>query len=129
MTELKKAPEGFDEDRREFLATCAWAAATVGAGGLALAGCGTTSSGSCTTDGTTMTVGSSGGHVHTSATVSAADVSAGAAKTVTLGTSSGHSHTVAISAANFASLASGNSVTLTSSSDSSHTHSVTISCA
>ena len=115
--------------RKEFLGSLIGAAALAACGGDSDGGTdAATSSKSCTTNGTSVTIGTNHGHV---LTVSAADVAAGVDKTYDITGTSPHSHSVTITAANFASLASNpnGSVMVTSTSGGAHTHQVTILCA
>lgn len=119
--------------RRQFLGT-----AVVGAAAAACGGGGDDDSNpmpdapmtakSCTTNGTTATIGTNHGHT---LTVSAADVTAGVDKTYNIMGTSDHAHMVTVTAANFTSLQNNpsGSVMLTSTSGGGHTHSVTILCA
>ncbi len=69
----------------------------------------------------------SGNHGHT-ASVSAADITAAAAKDYDIMGSSAHSHTISVSAAQMGELAAGDSVTVTSTMAAGHTHDVTLAC-
>ena len=62
-------------------------------------------------------------------TVSAADVSAGAAKTYDILGTADHTHSVSLSAANFTSLQNGQSVNVSSTSGNAHTHTILVMCA
>ena len=116
--------------RKEFLGSLIGAAALLACGGDSDGGGAdaATSGKSCTTNGTTATIGSNHGHV---LTVSAADVSAGVDKTYDITGTSAHAHMVTVTAANFTTLKNNpnGSVMLTSTSGGGHTHSVTIVCA
>jgi hypothetical protein len=87
------------------------------------------SGGSCTTNGTTITVG--GNHGHTAPTVSASDVTTGSQNTYTVAQgSASHSHTVTVSAANFTTLQGDTGVSISTDADATgHSHTITINCA
>ena len=69
----------------------------------------------------------SANHGH-SLVVSAADVTAGAAKTYSIAGMASHDHTITITAAQFAMLGAGRAVTATSTTTGGHTHTVTVTC-
>ncbi|HWB81366.1 MAG TPA: hypothetical protein VG755_40665 [Nannocystaceae bacterium] len=77
--------------------------------------------------GATANIGTNHGH---SASVSGADVAAGAAKSYDITGSSPHSHMISLSAGDMATLAGGASVMVTSTSGGAdgHTHAVTLLC-
>jgi hypothetical protein len=72
----------------------------------------------------TGVVGSSPGHTHTGADITAAQLTAGNAITLTL-TGSGHTHTVALSQTDLGQIRAGTRVSKNSSNVDGHTHTVT----
>lgn len=118
--------------RRQFLGTAVIGAAAAACGGGPDDGTSMPdapmNAKSCTTNGTTATIGTNHGHT---LTVSAGDVMAGVDKTYDITGSADHPHMVTVTAANFTSLQNNpnGSVMLTSTSGGAHTHSVTILCA
>lgn len=81
---------------------------------------------SCTTNGTSVTIGTNHNHVMT---ISKDDVTEGKQKTYEIQGTSAHPHKVIVTAAMFTMLKSGTNVTATSSTDGGHAHQITISCA
>jgi hypothetical protein len=69
----------------------------------------------------------SANHGHT-ASVPAADITAGAAKDYDIMGTATHTHTISLDATQMGNLAAGASVTVTSSSANNHTHDVTLLC-
>ena len=74
--------------------------------------------------GKTGVVGSSNGHTHTGADITAAQLTAGNAIMLTL-VGSGHTHTVALSQSEMSQIAAGTRVQKDSSNDQAHMHTVT----
>src|SRR5206468_1763817 len=117
-----------------FLSSCALVAASLAAESWLGSGCGSSAApatggavkgGNCLSNGASMAVGASGGHTHSGAAVTAADVSAGSGKTYALGTTDAHSHNVTLSAAQLASLKDNQGIAINTDTDSTgHTHSV-----
>ncbi len=112
-------------DRREFLARASVAATWAGIT-IIVSGCSDDDEPTAPEDtGSTDVIGvvSGGGHTHSGARVTAAQLMAGDAIRLTL-TGSGHTHTVDLDADQVMRIADGLRVTQTSSSDAGHTHSV-----
>jgi len=74
--------------------------------------------------GKTGVVGTTNGHTHTGADITAAQLTAGNAITLTL-TGSGHTHTVTLSQSELAQISAGTRVQKDSSNDNAHMHTVT----
>jgi hypothetical protein len=111
-------------DRREFLAKAGLAATWAGIA-VRVSACGDEGDGG-TQPAAADAVGAvtGGGHSHSGAVVTEAELSAGNAVTLTL-TGSGHTHTVQLSAPQVMAIAGGQTVSVTSSMDAGHTHTVT----
>jgi hypothetical protein len=77
------------------------------------------------TGGKSGVVGTTNGHTHTGADITAAQLTAGNAISLTLSTVSGHSHTVALSQSELTQIAANTRVSKDSSNDAGHVHSVT----
>jgi hypothetical protein len=77
------------------------------------------------TGGKTGVVGSTNGHTHTGADITAAQLTAGNAISLTLSTVSGHSHTVSLSQSELTQIAANTRVQTNSSTDAGHVHTVT----
>jgi len=74
--------------------------------------------------GKTGVVASAGGHTHTGADITAAQLTAGNAISLTL-VGSGHTHTLALSQSELAQISAGTRVSKDSSNDQAHMHTVT----
>ena len=114
--------------RKEFLSTVMTAAAGA-AGAALLVACGggddDDSGGNCLMSGTSVNIGANHGH---SMSVTAADVSAGAAKTYDIRGSADHTHSVTINAGAFAMLATNQSAMTISTTVDNHSHNIMVSC-
>lgn len=113
-------------DRREFLAKAGLVATWTGIA-VTVSSCSdddapTSPGGSSSGDVNGVVTG--GGHSHSGARVTAAQLEAGEAVVLTL-TGSGHTHTVMLSAKQILDIADGETVSQPSSSDDGHMHTVT----
>lgn len=75
--------------------------------------------------GKTGVVATAGGHTHSGADITAAQLTAGNAISLTLSVVSGHSHTVALSQSELTQIAANTRVSKDSSNDQAHMHTVT----
>jgi hypothetical protein len=117
--------------RKQFLAT--GLAAAGAAAGVAAAGCGGdddgggggSSGGDCSNSDASVEIGSNHGH---GATVTSAEVTAGAAVVKDIQGGATHSHNLELSTADIEKLKGGGSVTKQSTGGPGHEHSVTVRC-
>jgi hypothetical protein len=118
--------------RREF--TLQWALSVLGGAVITITGCGDSSTGpSAPTPATTTTPPAPSGdvqgtisanHGHT-ATITAAELAAGAAVTLGIRGTADHTHSVTVTAAEISQVAAGQRVSKESTNNQSHTHFVT----